>query len=101
MLRYVARRLAYLVPVWLGISILAFALSLLARLPHFVLKQQTGYDRSQRSGNFIWETRDVDDANVPLVFSLASDRSYELSDDLREVRVIILVFLHHELKARV
>lgn len=30
MLRYVARRLAYLVPVWLGISILAFALSLLA-----------------------------------------------------------------------
>jgi peptide/nickel transport system permease protein len=30
MLRYIARRLAYLVPVWLGISILAFALSLLA-----------------------------------------------------------------------
>ncbi len=30
MLRYVARRLAYLVPVWLGISILAFALALLA-----------------------------------------------------------------------
>jgi peptide/nickel transport system permease protein len=29
-LRYIARRLAYLVPVWLGISILAFALSLLA-----------------------------------------------------------------------
>ena len=30
MLRYIARRLAYLVPVWLGISILAFVLSLLA-----------------------------------------------------------------------
>ena len=30
MLPYIARRLAYLVPVWLGISILAFALSLLA-----------------------------------------------------------------------
>lgn len=30
MLRYIARRLAYLVPVWLGISILAFALALLA-----------------------------------------------------------------------
>ena len=30
MLRYLARRLAYLVPVWLGISILAFALALLA-----------------------------------------------------------------------
>lgn len=30
MLRYIARRLVYLVPVWLGISILAFALSLLA-----------------------------------------------------------------------
>ena len=30
MLRYIARRLAYVVPVWLGISILAFALSLLA-----------------------------------------------------------------------
>lgn len=30
MLRYIARRIAYLVPVWLGISILAFALSLLA-----------------------------------------------------------------------
>jgi len=29
-LRYLARRLAYLVPVWLGISILAFALALLA-----------------------------------------------------------------------
>jgi peptide/nickel transport system permease protein len=29
-LRYIARRLAYLVPVWLGISILAFALALLA-----------------------------------------------------------------------
>jgi peptide/nickel transport system permease protein len=29
-LRYIARRLAYLVPVWLGISILAFVLSLLA-----------------------------------------------------------------------
>ena len=30
MLRYLARRLAYLVPVWLGISVLAFALALLA-----------------------------------------------------------------------
>ncbi|MEO8631783.1 MAG: nickel ABC transporter permease [Chloroflexota bacterium] len=30
MLRYIARRLAYLIPVWLGISILAFALALLA-----------------------------------------------------------------------
>ena len=30
MLRYIARRIAYLVPVWLGISILAFALSILA-----------------------------------------------------------------------
>lgn len=30
MLRYIARRLAYLVPVWLGISVLAFALALLA-----------------------------------------------------------------------
>jgi len=29
-LRYLARRLAYLVPVWLGISVLAFALALLA-----------------------------------------------------------------------
>jgi peptide/nickel transport system permease protein len=29
-LRYIARRLAYLIPVWLGISILAFALALLA-----------------------------------------------------------------------
>jgi peptide/nickel transport system permease protein len=29
-LRYIARRLAYLVPVWLGISILAFTLALLA-----------------------------------------------------------------------
>jgi peptide/nickel transport system permease protein len=29
-LRYIARRLAYLIPVWLGISILAFALALVA-----------------------------------------------------------------------
>lgn len=30
MLRYIVRRLAYLIPVWLGISVLAFALALLA-----------------------------------------------------------------------
>ncbi len=45
MLRYIARRIAYLAPVWLGISILAFALSLLAPGdPVRQVLQQSGID---------------------------------------------------------
>jgi peptide/nickel transport system permease protein len=44
-LRYIARRLTYLIPVWLGISILAFALSLLAPGdPVRQILQQSGID---------------------------------------------------------
>jgi peptide/nickel transport system permease protein len=44
-LRYISRRLAYLIPVWLGISILAFALSLLAPGdPVRQILQQSGID---------------------------------------------------------
>ncbi len=45
MLRYISRRLAYLIPVWLGISILAFVLSLLAPGdPVRQILQQSGID---------------------------------------------------------
>jgi peptide/nickel transport system permease protein len=44
-LRYISRRLAYLIPVWLGISILAFVLSLLAPGdPVRQILQQSGID---------------------------------------------------------